>query len=271
MTSAVLAPSEYAGAVWRHTFAPSRTHLAMHSHAELEFNLVLQGRAAYVVEDARYDLGRGSSIWLFPGQHHLLINQSPDFEMWIGVFRRHLVEQTCTSDCARAALAELPEDPAPRVVAPDALDVLLKRVESTRVDLDADAATFNAGLAFALLDAWNRHRAASRSEPVRRLHPAVEHAARLLRDDAAPTTVHELASRVNMSPAHLSRLFKSQIGTTIGGFRNQQRLERFMRLRESGDAATLARTALDAGFGSYPQFYRVFKRLTGVGPAGLRL
>jgi uncharacterized cupin superfamily protein len=130
MTSAVLAPSEYAGAVWRHTFAPSRTHLAMHSHAELEFNLVLQGRAAYVVDDARYDLGRGSSIWLFPGQQHLLINQSPDFEMWIAVFRRHLVEQTCTSDCARPALAERPEDPAPRMVAPDALDVLLRCVAS---------------------------------------------------------------------------------------------------------------------------------------------
>jgi methylphosphotriester-DNA--protein-cysteine methyltransferase len=181
------------------------------------------------------------------------------------------VEQTCTSDCARPALAELPEDPAPRAVAPDPLNVLLKRVESTRADPDADAATFNAGLAFALLDAWNRHRAASRSEPVRRVHPAVEHAARLLRDDAGPTTVHELAAQVNMSPAHLSRLFKSQIGTTIVGFRNQQRLERFMRLRESGEAATLARAALDAGFGSYPQFYRVFKRLTGVGPAGLRL
>jgi AraC-like DNA-binding protein len=74
-----------------------------------------------------------------------------------------------------------------------------------------------------------------------------------------------------MSPAHLSRLFKSQIGTTIVDFRNQQRFERFIRLRESGDAATLTRAALDAGFGSYPQFYRVFKRLTGVGPAGLHL
>jgi len=243
----------------------------MHSHAELEFNLVLRGRAAYVVDDARYDLGRGSSIWLFPAQQHLLINQSPDFEMWIAVFRRQMVEQTCTNDCARPALAKLPDDPAPRVFAPDALDVLLKLVDSARAVPNADPATFNAGLAFALLDAWNRHRAASPSEPVRRVHPAVERAARLLRDDAAPTTVHELAARVNMSPAHLSRLFKSQIGTTIGGFRNQQRLERFMRLRESGDAATLARTALDAGFGSYPQFYRVFKRLTGVGPAGLRL
>jgi AraC-like DNA-binding protein len=35
--------------------------------------------------------------------------------------------------------------------------------------------------------------------------------------------------------------------------------------------ATLTRAALDAGFGSYPQFYRVFRRLTGVGPAGLCL
>ena len=64
----------------------------MHSHAELEFNLVLRGRAAYVVDDARYDLGRGSSIWLFPAQQHLLINQSPDFEMWIAVFRRNVAE-----------------------------------------------------------------------------------------------------------------------------------------------------------------------------------
>src|SRR5215216_5415066 len=143
---------------------PSRTNQPSRSYACCCSPVII---SAYVVDDARYDLGRGSSIWLFPAQQHLLINQSPDFEMWIAVFRRQLVEQTCTSDRAHPALAKLPDDPAPRVVAPDALDVLLKSVESARARPDADAATFNAGLAFALLDAWNRHRAASRSEPVR--------------------------------------------------------------------------------------------------------
>jgi len=51
-------------------------------------------------------------------------------------------------------------------------------------------------------------------------------------------------------------------------FRNRCRLRRFFALYEP--EASLMTTALDAGFGSYPQFHRVFTALVGRSPAAFR-
>ena len=70
-----------------------------------------------------------------------------------------------------------------------------------------------------------------------------------------------------VSPSHLSRLFKSQTGTSITRFRNQQRVQRFMFLYRDGRHTTALAAALEAGFGSYAQFYRVFRAETGGRPS----
>ena len=57
---------------------------------------------------------------------------------------------------------------------------------------------------------------------------------------------------------------------SISGFRNQQRLQRFLRLYGIGRRTTALAAALEAGFGSYPQFYRVFREQTGRSPSALR-
>src|SRR6202000_1669606 len=58
---------------------------AMHHHAELEFNLVTQGRGLYLLANRKYQIRRGDLRWLFPAQEHVLIEQSADFYMWLGV------------------------------------------------------------------------------------------------------------------------------------------------------------------------------------------
>src|SRR5690606_32803588 len=88
----------------------------------------------------------------------------------------------------------------------------------------------------------------------------------ILQRDSDSINLVQLARRTGLSPSRLSRLFKQQTGVTIVDFRNRQRLAKFLRLYGKGQRHTMLNAALAAGFGSYPQFHRVFKRNLGCSP-----
>jgi AraC-like DNA-binding protein len=92
----------------------------------------------------------------------------------------------------------------------------------------------------------------------------------MLRADPDAGDLATLARAASLSPAHLSRIFKQQTGVSISRFRNQQRLQRFLRLYGGGRRTTALAAALEAGFGSYAQFHRVFREQTGRSPSALR-
>jgi len=76
------------------------------------------------------------------------------------------------------------------------------------------------------------------------------------------------------SSARLARVFRAELGVSLVQYRNRLRLERFFELVEhrGGNFSDAAHTA---GFGSYAQFHRVFRKLVGTTPreyvAGVRL
>jgi len=74
-----------------------------------------------------------------------------------------------------------------------------------------------------------------------------------------------LAKQVGMSPSHLARLFKQDMGLSLLEYRQRQRLERFFALVDA-EGGNLLAAALDAGFGSYAQFHRVFRARFGQSP-----
>ena len=98
------------------------------------------------------------------------------------------------------------------------------------------------------------------------VHPAVERAARLLR--AAPEmSVSDLAREAGLSQTRLARVFRAEIGMKLTEYRTDQKLElvdSLMRTRK----VTLTAAALEAGFGSYSQFYRAFQARRGRAPGG---
>lgn len=112
-----------------------------------------------------------------------------------------------------------------------------------------------------MLAAWEAFRNAAA------VHPAVVEAVRLLHVAEPVGTVTELARRVRLSPQHLSRLFRADMGVGIARFRDENRLQRFLDIRESVTCIRLLDAAVQAGFGSYPQFYRVVRQLTGRSPS----
>jgi AraC-like DNA-binding protein len=256
------------GRVVRHTVGDIRPR--PHRHAELELNLVVRGSATYLLGDRRRALTAGTLTWLFPGQDHVLVDESADHELWWAVFRPALVTRIATPDHA-APLRE--EDPvgqfSHRLDAGRArrLDALFNEVQDAQT---VDDVLVNSGLAYLLSFAWRIFLDSDDVFEGVDVHPAVETVARLLRADPAAGDLTTLARAASLSPSHLSRIFKEQTGVSIGRFRNQQRLQRFLRIYGRGRRTTALAAALEAGFGSYAQFHRVFREQTGRSPSALR-
>lgn len=231
-----------------------------HTHEELELNLVVSGRASYKLDDRRYELKRDSLVWLFPGQDHVLVDYDAGFEMWVLVFSRECVERRCSGDAA-VLKEERPEGSfCGRLAAPGSkeLQELFARVEGLA---GASEGAFNAGLEFALALSWEAFKSAAAIKASEELHPAVEKAAALLDKGRRELKIEELAKRCGLSASRLSRLFNKQLGVSMPQYKNRARMRAFNGL--AGEEASLTEAAYKAGFGSYVQFHRVFKRLNG--------
>jgi AraC-like DNA-binding protein len=259
-------PADRDGWVVRHVASERRPR--PHRHAELEVNLVVSGTASYVLGEHRYELSPGTLAWLFPGQDHVLVDESADHVLWWAVFRPSLVTRAATAPDAAALLASDPSgDFSRRLAFREA-----RRLGTLFGDLHdaADADVSNAGLTYLLLRAWRAFVDSDNVVDGVAVHPAVEQVARLLSVDPASGDLTALARACGLSPSHLSRVFKAQMGISIGRFRNQQRLERFLSIAGDGQRGSTLAAAHAAGFGSYTQLYRVFRDATGGSPSTAR-
>jgi len=259
-------PPELDGQLWFHRGAGQVR--SMHRHLEPEFNLVTRGRATYLLGQGRYDLAPHSLIWLFPAQEHVLVRESPDFEMWIGVFKPALVRRLATGPGDKTLLEESPPGRYSRLLAAEEsrrLQKLFSRIEAVRNESNH----FNAGIAHVLLDTWKAFLEA-KDIPTGDVHPAVEKTAQIIRAETEALSMEALAEGAGLSAAHLSRLFKEQTGISLMDFRSRSRIDRFFSIYGNGREKKILQAALEAGFGSYAQFHRIFKKVTGRGPQAYR-
>ena len=82
-------------------------------------------------------------------------------------------------------------------------------------------------------------------------------------------TMDRLAEKINMSPRHLTRLFKETTGITISQYLEKLRIEHAVQLlRENNKVETIAN---ECGFQSTNQLRSLFKKHTGVVPSGYRM
>ena len=256
------------GWVVRHTAGALRPR--SHRHAELEVNLAVGGTASYLINDRRYDLTAGTLTWLFPDQEHVLVDESADHALWWAVFRRSVVARIATSPNALPLLERDPIGRYSRRLDPRRVQRLAALFGDLHGAGTVDDALLNAGLSYLLALAWRAFLDSSDVVGALEVHPAVDTVARLLQADPSAGDLADLALTVGLSPSHLSRLFTTQMGLSISRFRNQQRLDRFMRLYRHGRGTTALAAAHEAGFGSYAQFHRVFRQETGRNPSALR-
>jgi AraC-like DNA-binding protein len=96
--------------------------------------------------------------------------------------------------------------------------------------------------------------------------PLVERVLQAVREDL-PMTGEQLALELGVSPGHLARSFKREMGLSLVDYRNRRRIDRFFdAVSRSRGAVNLLDAALEAGFGSYAQFHRVYRKFLGTAP-----
>ncbi|MFE0459693.1 GlxA family transcriptional regulator [Kitasatospora sp. NPDC058965] len=91
----------------------------------------------------------------------------------------------------------------------------------------------------------------------------------ILANLAAPLTVAELAAHAHVGERQLTRIFKTELGTTPSAYVESVRVERARQQLESGDG-TLERVAGACGFGSVDTLVRAFRRRLGTTPTEYR-
>jgi AraC-like DNA-binding protein len=96
------------------------------------------------------------------------------------------------------------------------------------------------------------------------LHPAVSRALDIIEQTGGGFGIPELSERAGVSYGYLCRLFKAELGTSPKSLQQRARLERVIEGLDFGES--LKDVAQAAGFGSYPQFFRVFRQHFGMGP-----
>jgi two-component system response regulator YesN len=73
------------------------------------------------------------------------------------------------------------------------------------------------------------------------------------------------AKELSLSPAYLSRLFKSEMGVGLVEYINRVRVEAGVKLLQSGELS-VKEVYEKVGFNNYSYFFRVFKEITGQTP-----
>jgi AraC-like DNA-binding protein len=74
----------------------------------------------------------------------------------------------------------------------------------------------------------------------------------------------ELAEQVNLSPFHLVRVFRNQVGVPPHEYQTQLRIAHAKRLIQSG--CSISQAALETGFFDQSHLTRNFKRIVGITP-----
>lgn len=263
--------------------------LQSHHHSELELNVVVQGTITYVVNGNRFTFPPRTLLWLFPGQEHQLITRSDNARFYVVVFTPSLIGNACHTMKYRD-LKQSSDDqskPASAVLAPKPFDLISKMMASLMegaLDSDVlnreagfgpasdfrfehhDPDALNAGLHYLLLLCWRYQIEANTSGEAVTLHPAVRRAIRIVSENDTGQSLDELSRTCGASKSYLSRTFHRQMGMPLHQYRNSLRLARFFEAYRDAEDSTLAEAVYAAGFGSYAQFYKVFKESYGRGP-----
>jgi len=248
------------GAVWLMQ-GELHEYVGLHTHDEPEINLVVQ-------DDARFRLTPGTLIWLLPEQQHVLIDTDPDLRMWITVIGTQALGRWTRTRTTQPLTQAQPDWVFCKHLPEPATD-RLNRLFQTSLDTKPPW-RFNAALAHLWMECWGEHLAVDDSASSDQVDARIATICRRLRDEPHPENIDTLAEQVGLSPAHLSRQFKKQTGVSLTQYRQRAALQRFVEIYGTGEQWNVTEAALKAGFGSYPQFNRVFRQHFGYTPADYR-
>ena len=241
-------PGAARGHVWHHVPATRRPR---HFHAEPELNLIAAGSAMFGFGEASISVSAGDLLWWPPGQDHVLLDATPDLDLYVIGVTPAFSEQVLADRVATA-----PGGAARLRLDPDALASLRTACAAHMDGGDSAAVERHVG------DLWREAHGLRARIPDQ--HPLTVRALSSLL--GRPELKRgELARLIHGNASEVSRYFHRDIGLTLVAYRTRLRLIRFIQLVEGGDRSFLT-AAIEAGFGSYSQCHRVFQQAFGSTP-----
>jgi len=239
-----------------------------HAHKELEVHFVASGELTLLGGGERVRAVRGMLVVIAPGFHHLAL-RSDGVERYAMLVRERMARRVLPTDVHRRWFGT--RGWSQRQLSPQMTSRLTRQLREAVVAQRAhQGSLWNAIASQTLAMFAIGHEGGGDALGGAQMHAGVVRAIELLRGPDAPSTMGALAPRCGMSESHLSHMFATQVGVSVTDFRNQCRLGRFLELNEQRPNDSLMNLAIDAGFGSYPQFHRVFIALMGETPAAYR-
>lgn len=245
-------------AVW--FSSASSTRMPEHQHVVWELNQLHCGTIEYEVGGARGVLSAGECIFIPPGTRHVLTHASSDAALWVLEVGHALDAHRSASRPIGEAFVTQPAWDRFRALSRAARKLWLRPRGDALARATSDVLSLLAEPA-----------AAREPRPSAPVHEAVSRARHICetrcesaRDDQ-DLAIDELARRAGISPSRLAHLFQDQVGITPLQYRNYCRVQAFVRSWD-GTERSLLPVALEAGFGSYPKFHRVFSQVCGAPP-----
>jgi len=253
-----LLPTEK-GRFWRRSQRRIRA-IGPQRHRELAAYHVTQGQMRYMIDGRVYVAGPRTLIWAFNDQSHMLVSETPDFDMCIFILGDELIDE--------ALLLSLD---APSTTG--ARRNVFRLGEGSHQELMGIAGLADRtgqGFRRDLCLSWWAFRACSACEDhdshfERRTPRVVQRTIEAISTDPSMTS-SDLSLSLGLSEARIGRLFKRETGESLSTYRNRCRLATVDRLMAESRSTNLTQSAFEAGFGSYPQFFRIFTALRGSSP-----
>ncbi|WP_409345566.1 AraC family transcriptional regulator [Paenibacillus sp. MBLB4367] len=229
---------------------------------------VVSGRGVFQSRAQAYELQKGSSFFIFPGE---LVSYDSDTEQpwlyrWVGFKGKEV-------DRLLANLGISADRPVADTSASRKINALLHQIElalrqaAPNCDLRADGYM---RLLFAEYMTGSADRSQPNSEPVSDSKRQVDHAIRWLTlQYSQPISIEQMAASLGYHRTHLSKLFKQQTGMSPMSYLLRLRMER-AKLLLAGDL-TIEQIASSVGFSDALYFSKQFKKWYGSSPTQYRI
>ncbi|MBQ7355431.1 MAG: helix-turn-helix domain-containing protein [Clostridia bacterium] len=246
--------------------------LGFHMHENLELTLVTEGRMLYIADGTCIEVGAGDVIFFGSYIPHAWI---PDRTAPVNV-----IELSFKADLAdRYKVSGSPV--SPRITAgnlkylhiPSDTGDVARRIRNIADEISERdfGYQFAAAMELNLILLTLLRRIGTLPEKTEQgksqvIRMAREYIAAHLPENPG---LSEIAAAVYVTPHHLSYLFKKQVGIGIADYMNQQKILRTAELLSDPELSILD-IALQSGFTSKSNFYRVFKEYYGITPQQMR-
>lgn len=239
-------PTRARAHVWHHV---PETRRPRHFHSEPEFNLVTRGSGVFGVGDRTIAVSGGDLLWWAPGQDHVLLEASLDFDLFVIGLTPELSERILGDRTTATAGATRVQVPA---------DAFRRFRELCSAPLPEDPVSIERLVG----DLWTQAHGLRVVAPGKHLFTNRALASLSRRPELKRSDV---AAAMRAHPTEVSRHFHKDVGLTLTAYRTRLRLLRFIELADDGEA-NLLEVALEAGFGSYSQCHRTFIETLGCNP-----